>query len=418
MFTQKKLALVILTRAVLCLSFVLLVSCSDQPPPVRSLGDAYVGPSTLNLRKELAPKSPISATVNHGDKLAIVEYRHRLVKVRTAQGAEGWTDARQLLTPEEMGGLRGMAESAAHVPSQGAATVFESLNLHTEPSRTSPSFGQIPENGKADVIGHKLMPRVQHSEASGPTPPKPAPARKKAKPKSSQTRIGPPPLPPAPQPPQNWVALSVPKAEPETPVPPPSPPSAAVPPAVVPMDDWSLVRTHDGKVGWVLTRPLSMAIPDEVAQYAEGHRITSYFPLGQVRDDDVVKNNWLWTTIVKGGEPYEFDSFRVFVWSRKHHRYETAYIQRNVVGHYPVQVSTTDPSPSFSLVLEGDGGRLYSETYSFDSYRIRMVKKEPYDPAPHVDAAKPVASTSAPPETAMIRSWYAKLRDRVHRFLR
>ena len=66
------------------------------------------------------------------------------------------------------------------------------------------------------------------------------------------------------------------------------------------MDDWSLVRTPDGKAGWVLTRPLSMAIPDEVAQYAEGHRITSYFALGQVHDDDVVKNNWLWTTITKG----------------------------------------------------------------------------------------------------------------------
>jgi hypothetical protein len=408
---------VTLTRAVLCLSFALLVSCSEQPPPVHSLGDAYVGPSTLNLRKELAPNSPVSATVNHGDKLAIVEYRHRLVKVRTARGAEGWTDARQLLTPEQMDGLRGMAESASHFPSQGAATVFESLNLHTEPNRTSPSFGQIPENGKADVIGHKLMPRVQHVEDSGPTLVKPPPPRKKAKPKSSQTRIGPPPRPPAPPLPANWLALSVPKAEPETPAPPSSPTPAPVP-AVVPMDDWSLVRTHDGKVGWVLTRPLSMAIPDEVAQYAEGHRITSYFPLGQVQDDDVVKSNWLWTTITKGGEPYEFDSFRVFVWSRKHHRYETAYIQRNVVGHYPVQVSTTDPSPSFSLVLEGDDGHLYRETYSFDSYRIRMVNKEPYVPAPQLDAPKSVASTSTPGTTAVTRSWYARLRDRVHGLLR
>ena len=66
------------------------------------------------------------------------------------------------------------------------------------------------------------------------------------------------------------------------------------------MDDWSLVRTQDGKVGWVLTRALSMAIPDEVAQYAEGHRITSYFALGHIEDGDSVKNNWLWTTITKG----------------------------------------------------------------------------------------------------------------------
>jgi hypothetical protein len=404
---------VILTRALLYLSFVLLVSCSDQPPPVRSLGDAYAGPSTLNLRLELAPKSPVSATVKHGDKLAILEYRHRLVRVRTAQGAEGWTDARQLLTPEQMDGLRGMAESASRFPSQGAATVFESLNLHTEPSRTSPSFGQIPENGKADVIGHKLTPRVQGAEVSMPTPVKPPP-RKKAKPKSSQARIAPPPRPSAPQPPSNWVALSVPKAEPATPAPPPP----SQPPAPVPMDDWSLVRTQDGKVGWVLTRPLSMAIPDEVAQYAEGHRITSYFALGQVRDGGAVKNNWLWTTITKGGESYEFDSFRVFVWSLKHHRYETAYIERNIVGYYPVEVSTADSSPSFSVVLEGNDGRRYLKKYSFEGFRIRMVARELYSPTPQLDTAKSVAGASGTQELGAKRSWYARLRDRVHRFFR
>ncbi len=148
----------------------------------------------------------------------------------------------------------------------------------------------------------------------------------------------------------------------------------AEPAREVPMDDWNLVRTPDGKVGWVLTRPLSMAIPDEVAQYAEGHRITSYFPLGQVHDGDSVKNNWLWTTITKGGQPYEFDSFRVFVWSLRHHRYETAYIERNVVGHYPVQVTNAGSMPSFSVVVEGVDGHLYRKTYSFDSYRIHMVQ--------------------------------------------
>jgi hypothetical protein len=365
------------------------------------------------LRQELALKSAISATVKHGDKLSIVEYRHRLVKVQTEQGAEGWTDLRQLLTPEQMAALRDMARNGSRFLSQGQASVFEGLNMHTEPSRTSPSFGQIPENAKVDVIGHKLTPRVQHDEASMQMP-KPAPIRKKPKSKSSQTRIGPPPRPPAPKPPSNWLALSVPKSEP---VPPP-PATPAPPPVPVPMDDWNLVRTKDGKVGWVLTRPLSMAIPDEVAQYAEGHRITSYFPLGQVHDGDSVKNNWLWTTINKGGQPYEFDSFRVFVWSLKHHRYETAYIERNVVGHYPVQVTNAGSEPSFSVVLEGEDGHLYRKTYSFDSYRIHMVNRELYDPGAKTDAPKLASNGSAMEQPAGKLSWYAKLKDRVHRFLR
>jgi hypothetical protein len=367
------------------------------------------------LRQELALKSAVAATVKHGDKLAIVEYRHRLVKVRTEQGAEGWTDLRQLLSPQQMAALRDLAQNGSRHQSEGVATVYESLNMHTEPSRTSPSFGQVPENGKVDVIGHRLTPRVQKDEPTISMPVRRAPIRKKAKPSSTSARIKPPPRPPAPPPPSNWVALSVPKSEPD-----PAPVAAGPPPVPVevPMDDWNLIRTSDGKVGWVLTRPLSMAIPDEVAQYAEGHRITSYFPLGQVNDDGAIKNNWLWTTIIKGGQPYEFDSFRVFVWSLRHHRYETAYIERNVVGHYPVRVINTGAMPSFSVVVEGVDGHLYRKTYSFDSYRIHLVNRELFDPAAKTEAMKLASNTPAADQTGAKSSWYAKLKDRVHRFLR
>lgn len=407
------------SRAVFWLSLAtLLVSCSDKPRPASALGDAYAGPTTLNIRQELTLKSPVAATVKHGDKLEIIEYRHRLVRVRTEQGVEGWTDVRQLLTPEQMNALRDMARNATRFPSQGQATVFEPVNMHTEPSRTSPSFGQIPENGKVDVIAHKLTPRSQ-PDAPMPAAPKPAPVRKKAKPKPASTKVGPPPRPSAPKPPKNWIALSVPRAEPDsTPAAAPGHAPPAAPAAVeVPMDDWSLVRAQDGKVGWVLTRPLSMSIPDDVAQYAEGHRITSYFPLGQVRDGDSVKNNWLWTTITKGGQPYEFDSFRVFVWSLRHHRYETAYIERNVVGHYPVQVKNTSEEPSFSVIVEGVDGHLYRKTYTFDSYRIHMASRELYDPAAKTDAPK-LASNAPEGQAEAKSSWYAKLKARVHRLWR
>lgn len=399
--------------------FGFLVSCAPPTTRTPSIGEAFVGPSSLGLRQDLSAKSAVAATVKHGDKLEILEYRHRLVKVRTDQGVEAWTDMRQLLTPEQMADLRRMAESGSQYPSQGAASVFETLNVHTEPNRTSPSFWQVPENAKVDVIGHKLTPRNQVSHVSAPPPiAKSVPQRRRRQSGTqTQARIGPPPAPPAPKPPDNWVARSIPRGDALNPAAPPAPAQEQKPAAPIPMDDWSLVRTSDAKVGWVLTRMLSMAIPDEVAQYAEGHRITSYFPLGQSKEGDTVKSDWLWTTITKGLEPYEFDSFRVFVWSHKHHRYETAYIERNVAGHFPVEVTNANGVPGFSLILEDGSGQLQRKTYSFEGFRIRMVHKEPYVARAQADAAKPVASTPAQQPSAR-SSWFSRLKDKLRHLFR
>ena len=367
----------------------------------------------MTLRHDLATKSPVTGAVKHGEKLEILEYQHRFVRVRSEAGVEGWTDLRQLLTTDQMASLRGMAENAKQYPSQGTATVFELLNMHTEPNRTSPSFWQVPENGKVDVLEHKLAPRVPAAVTAPARAPLKTTLRKKTKERSGQARVGPPPMPAAPTPPDNWAALSVPKNIAATAD---ANKADAKPAAPVPMDDWSFVRTSDGKAGWVLTRMLSMAIPDEVAQYAEGHRITSYFPLGQVQEGDVKKSNWLWTTITKGLEPYEFDSFRVFVWSRKHHRYETAYIERNVTGHLPVMVNNSGDSPSFTLILENDDGQLVRKTYSFEGFRVRMVRNEPFRAAPAEEVAKtePAQATHA---SVQHRSVYSQLRERARKLL-
>jgi SH3-like domain-containing protein len=406
---------VTLPRAATCLLVGFLFSCSNRANHAPAIAEAYAGPSTLSLRQELEPKSAVSATVKHGEKLEVLEYKRRFVKVRTAQGAEGWTDNRQLLTPVQMAGLKLMAESTSQYPGQGAATVFEPLNMHTEPNRASPSFWQIPDNVKVDVIGHKLSLRMQPAPVAARAPvPTSRPQRRKGKSKPAPTKVAPPPPPPAPKPPDNWMALSVPREEDLEPTKAEAGKTAQAPAIAGPMDDWSLVRTKDGKVGWVLSRMLSMAIPDEVAQYAEGHRITSYFPLGEVRDGDTVKTNWLWTTIGKGQESYEFDSFRVFIWSHKHHRYETGHIERKLVGHYPVHVDTSGSVPSFSLILEDDEGHLFRKTYTFESFHIRMVNKEPYRVPAQVETPRPVASAPVQ-QVPKDRSWYARMKDRVRR---
>jgi hypothetical protein len=130
-----------------------------------------------------------------------------------------------------------------------------------------------------------------------------------------------------------------------------------------------------------------MAIPDEVAQYAEGHRIVSYFSLGEMEDGDQKKHQWLWTTISGSGQPYDFDSFRVFIWSLRRHRYETAYIERNIKGYAPVlvkEVEMANPSkgkgqptavsyPGFSICVEKADGQRYRREYAFLTNIIRFA---------------------------------------------
>lgn len=332
-----------------------LSACGSDPQRARALAEAYVASETLTVRKALGPHEPIVATLRQGERVEILGRRRRFALVRTSSGAEGWTDGRLLFTREQMDEIQRWAAHAAALPSQGQATVYGALNVHTHPNRQAPTIVQLHEGDTVDVVGHRVEPRVPFAPGA----------------------------------------------------------SAAPSAGGAPLDDWALVRTASGKAGWALFPMLVMRIPDEVAQYAEGHRITSYVSLGEVRDGDAVKHNWLWTTISEGRQPYQFDSFRVFVWSRRRHRYETAYIERNLKGYYPVQAhrSSSSDSPAFSLVVEEKDGRRYRRTYAFQGYRIRLIGREPWT-AP---SAPPQAVPQPPPAAAKDSFWYGRLRDLGHK---
>jgi hypothetical protein len=371
-------------------AFIFISGCKSQPQGPPPIAEAYVGPITLPIRQDLSLKSAVTTTAKHGDHLDVLQTRRRFVRVRTSDGVTGWVDSRQLISTEQMQALRQMAAGAAKMPVQGRATVFEALNIHSEPVRTSPSFAQLPEGGSVDVLAHRIAPRNAQPQAALPiVPPKLPPARrKKAKSAAQKERfgapIGPPPLPPPPPPPPNWLQLSQ-SAPPDPGAEQQKTDTKEEPAKPVPIDDWTFVRTKDGKAGWVLSRMLTMSIPDDVAQYAEGHRITSYFPLADVQDEGQTRHYWLWTTLSKSSAPYEFDSFRVFVWSLKHHRYETAYIDRKVIGYYPVEAtkSTAEKGEgaTFSLILDDDG-QLVRKTYVFNGYRVNLMKKEAWQTNP------------------------------------
>jgi hypothetical protein len=347
---------------------ILLSACNTASERAPAIGEAYAGPPSLALHQDIDLKSPVVVTVHHGDKLEIVGQRRRWYKVRAGQGAEGWTSDRELLDTAQMERLRGLAEETAGLPSQGVATTFSAVNVHTEPNRLSTSFVQVNEHETFDVIAHRLAPRIPLPRRQL-IPPKPKVEVKKAKDRGKDQKgsaVEPPPLPVPPDPPTDWIGLS---KELDAPG-----PDVDVPPApTVPTDDWTLIRTANGVGGWVLTSSLYLKIPDEVAQYAEGHRITSYFSVGKIRDGEQVKDIWLWTTSEKLGEPVDFDGYRVFTWSLRHHRYETAYIQRHEQGFFPVIAKEGE----FSVCLTAKDGSMVRKQYTMMGNAVRLAGEQP-----------------------------------------
>ena len=381
-----------------------------------AVGEAYVGPAILKIRSDIPLQSSTVATVKHGDRLEILQTRRRFLRVRTRNGTEGWTDERQLLAASDMDALKDLIVHAAKLPSQGVATTYAPLNIHTQPVVSSPSYLQLKENEKFDVLQSIVLER---SEA--PRKPLIPPAAKKPKglpqKEKKAPRIPPPPMPKPPPLPPDWLELS--KTERDEVEAAQAPPQKLAPK----VDGWTLIRTPTGQAGWVLTRLVSMAIPDEVAQYAEGKRIVSYFPLGEVEDDGKKKRTWLWTTTSDSRQPFDFDSLRVFSWSLRRHRYETSYIERNLVGYSPVLVKDVEMSsksgvakyPGFSVCVEKNGARVRRE-YAALGVTIRFAGERPCEPAPPPPTLQnpsplPVVETPAPAAKPSLRE---RIKQRWH----
>ncbi len=391
----------------------LLSSCSPEAPKARAVGEAYVGAASIILRSELSTRSEKLGELQFGERLEVLQTRRALVKVRNMGGSEGWVDSKHLVTSSQMEEFRRTADASAQMPSQGQAKVFDALNVHTEANRGAPSPYQIAPGGTAEVLARKVEMRVPYRPlvpvlVSSPAAPK-KPRRKKGKGKEEtkeeeKPEVPPPPMPRGPALPATWQEMSRTDLPPDPARPQPK------------RDDWSLVRLAPGKSGWVLSRMLYMNIPDEVAQYSEGKRITSYFSLGEVKDDQVTKHHWLWTTLSKPLEGYDFDGFRIFIYNTRRQRFETAYRENDVVGYLPVLRHTVEvmennrkmQAPGFSLVTEDKEGQRWKRTFAFLGYRVRLVHKEPVARS----AVQPSMISTELPKQAPAEAkkpWYSRL---------
>jgi hypothetical protein len=332
----------------------------------------YVSAAETSLRDRVATMYNKMGTVHNGDRVEVLEKQRRFLRVRTDGGQEGWIEERSLVPQDVYDGFQKLAQDDANTPVQAHGTTRAELNMHVTPSREAEHLYQLKDGEKVEIIKRAT---AEKNPPKAPSPPKPKPSTNSKTPGTS-------PKPDSPQPASQQPVATAPSAAPAAAKPAAKGTAAAKEPPPPPkpiMEDWYLVRSSSGHVGWVLLRMVDLDIPVEVAQYAEGQRIMGYFVINTVEEDGKQQPQYLvLLNEPKDGLAWDYNQIRVFTRNRAKHRYETAYRERNLEGYLPAKVGHQDfgkegDLPTFTIHKMNDDGKIVEVTYKMNGPIVRRV---------------------------------------------
>jgi SH3-like domain-containing protein len=291
----------------------------------RSLEVMYVSAPQAFLRDRVAAVYNKVGNVKNGDRVDVIDREKRWVKVRTADGTEGWLEQRFLIPQETFDAFQKLTKEHQNDPVQATGTTRNDTNLHIEPGRESEHLYLLPAGTKLQILVRGTAEKAGAVQATNPTG------------KRDNKAEGPP------------------------------------------MEDWWLIRDAQSRAGWVLARMVDLDVPLEIAQYAEGERFVGFFVLNTVQDDDKKVPQYLaLLSEPKDGQPYDYDKVHVFTWNVKKHRYETAYRERNLNGVLPATVTHEDfgkdgDLPVFILRVKDDKGNIVQRKYKLNTPIVKRV---------------------------------------------
>jgi hypothetical protein len=289
----------------------------------------------MYLHDRVAAVSNRVAEVTNGQRLEVLEQSRRFIKVRTEKNEIGWIEERAVINAKTFQAFDQLGAQHKQDPVVASGVLRDDIYLHLTPGRDAERFYLLGANSKVQLLARASVPKVGpgSGQASSPIAPKPvAPAKT--------------------PPPQSKIAAKSAASGGAAHIP-------GQPDAGPILEDWWLVRDDQGRAGWLLSSRIDVEVPDEISTYAEGQRYVGAYVLNKVHDPEAATPNHevpQYMTVLsppKAGLPFDFDQVRVFTWSTRHHRYETAFRLHPIQGYLPVRVTTGSAggAPTFSFLI-------------------------------------------------------------------
>jgi len=277
-------------------------------PKHETLGEAFVSERSVTLWGRVAQVREPLGMLHYGDRVSIIARRNDNVEVRTAAGAVGWVDARNLMDPVLWQRSVKLLNQVRTMPVQARGRTKTATNLHVEPGRATPRLYHFSRGVPVEIVGRATADWVQSTE------------EKDSSGESAETKK------------EDWFLVRG---------------LATRPPgenASRAAEANTTTQPGDQTVpisGWVIGRFIELDLPDAVREGAASANLRplAWFELNRVSDPSGDKPQYL-VAAARGpeGQPCDFSALRVYTWYVKKSRYETAFIENNLCGQLPVRV--------------------------------------------------------------------------------